>query len=386
MKQRHISVVMELNWPYKRHYGIFAGIQRYAREEANWSFDLLNYPEVQLANGERFDGVIGRISGDCYDAVRNASIPVVNVWLESPVYPQAPSVCVDFRAAGRMAAEHLIARGLRRLAHFGYAGTEGSRNHFEGMQEVAEEHGYPCTRHTVSRHFDESRKQWTKFIAAVDRIQSAWKPPIGFGFFTDQLCRSVASTCLNSGWKIPEQLALVSCGNDEIICNAIEPTLSSIDMGDAQSGYEAARLLDRLMQGDDQPEGAVFTPPEQLLVRRSSDVFAVSDSKVAEALRFMADFAGEQLSVPIIARHVGLGRQSLERRFRQHVGRAINDELIRLRVEIVKRLLVESDEPIKSISAKAGFGSTVSLHTMFKRHTDLTPQAYREKHRPRPAR
>jgi LacI family transcriptional regulator len=130
----------------------------------------------------------------------------------------------------------------------------------------------------------------------------------------------------------------------------------------------------------------VFTPPEQLLVRRSSDVFAVSDPKVAEALRFMADFAGKKLSVPIIARHVGLGRQSLERRFRQHVGRAINDELIRLRVEKVKRLLVESDEPIKSISAKAGFGSTVSLHTMFKRHTDLTPQAYREKHRPRPAR
>lgn len=37
--------------------------------------------------------------------------------------------------------------------------------------------------------------------------------------------------------------------------------------------------------------------------------------------------------------------------------------------ETAKRLLVEDDEPVKSISDAAGFGTTVSFQTMFKRHT-----------------
>jgi len=140
------------------------------------------------------------------------------------------------------------------------------------------------------------------------------------------------------------------------------------------------------MQGESSPIGTLYTPPKELVVRRSSDVFAVSDPKVAQALRYMAEHAGGALSVPTIARSVGLGRQSLERRFRRHVGRTISDELIRLRVETLKRLLVKSDEPVKTLSAEAGFGATVNMHTMFRRHTGMTPATYREKHGPRPER
>jgi len=44
---------------------------------------------------------------------------------------------------------------------------------------------------------------------------------------------------------------------------------------------------------------------------------------------------------------------------------------------------VESDEPFKTIGTRAGFGSAMSMHTMFKRHTGMTPVAYRRKHGPR---
>jgi DNA-binding LacI/PurR family transcriptional regulator len=55
------------------------------------------------------------------------------------------------------------------------------------------------------------------------------------------------------GWVIPEQLAMVGAGNHEIIRNAIDPTWSSIDMGNHQCGYEAARLVDRLLQRRPKP-------------------------------------------------------------------------------------------------------------------------------------
>lgn len=384
--KRHIAVVMELNWPYKRHYGVFAGIQEYAEQHADWSFDLGNYPELQLADGGQFDGIIGRITTDCLAAARAAGVPVVNVMFSSPVSAQVPGVHTDFYAAGRMAAEHLIARGLRRLAHFGYRGDPASKLHYQGMRAGAHEYDCPCTRHMVSRHYDESRGQWKRFIEYVKSSQDDWDAPLGVGCMADELCRSVASACLTMGWAIPEQLAMVGCGNHVIICNAIDPTLSSIDMGYHQCGYEAAKLLDRLMQGDVPPTETQYTPPKALFVRRSSDAFSVSDPNVAQALRYMADHAGDALSVSSIARSAGLGRQSLERRFNRHMGRTINDELIRLRVERLKRLLVESDEPIKTLSPKAGFGTTVNMYTMFKRHTGMTPKAYRKKHGPQPER
>ena len=371
---------MELTSPYKRHYGIFAGIQQYAAEHADWSFDLGNYPEILLAQGKRFDGVIGRISKDRFVAANQAAIPAVNVMIDSPVFSQVSGVYIDFQAAGRIAAEHLIARGLRELAQFGFTGSQASKQHLQGMREVAGKHGYPCRSYTISPHYDGRSDRWTKFTESVERIQSDWEAPLGVGFISDGLCRSVASACLTLGWVIPEQLALVGSGNHELICNAIEPTLSSIDMGDEQCGYEAAGLLDEFMQGVTQRPQIHYTPPKELVVRSSSDVFAVSDIKVAQSLRYMADHAGEPLSVSSIAATVGVGRQSLERRFRRHVGRSINEELIRLRVETLKRLLVEGDDPVKTLSAEAGFRTTVSMHTMFKRLTGITPGAYRERH------
>lgn len=386
LKTRSIAVVMELHFPYMRHFGVFAGIQEYAKTHTNWRFDLSAYPEIELAQGVRFDGIIGRISKDCLAVARDAKVPVVNVMLESPIASQVPGVHSDFHAAGRMAAEHLIARGLKRLAHFGYTGMISSKRHFEGMREVAHEHGYPCARHMINPKYDRNRHQWIRFIESVNKFQAGWEAPQGVGFVADELCRSVASVCLTMGWAIPDQLVMVGTGNEPLTCTTIDPTLSSIDLGHEQCGYEAAALLDRLMSRKRTKTGIQFTPPKELIVRRSSDVYAVSDPKVAQALRHMAEQAGNALSVPEIAAAVGLGRQSLERRFNRHVGRTINDELIRLRISKLKRLLVESEEPVKRLSAEAGFGTTVSMHTMFKRHTGMTPKAYRLKHGPRPER
>ena len=381
-KKRHIAVVMELNCSFKRNYGIFSGIQKYVASHADWSFEVDNYPQFIIANGVKIDGIIGRISKDCLLAARAADIPVVNVHHNSPVYSKVHGVYNDAYAAGRMAAEHLIARGLKNLAHFGYESDRGSKLHYRGMCAVAREHGYPCAHHVVNSRFDTTLKQWSRFLEYVEKAQSLWQVPLGVGFVYDELCRAVSSACLTKNWIIPEQLVMVGIGNDEIICTTIDPTLSSIDLGFSQCGFEAARLLDSLMQGEVLPMEPLYTPVKELVVRRSSDVFAVSDPKLEQALRHMADHSSERLSVPLIAQTVGLGRQSLERRFNRHLGRTINDELIRLRVEMLKRLLVEGDETITRLSERAGFGTTVSMHEMFKRFTGITPAEYRKKHGP----
>ena len=75
-----------------------------------------------------------------------------------------------------------------------------------------------------------------------------------------------------------------------------------------------------------------------------------------------------------------MGRRTLERRFKKLLGRTINDELIRLRIERLKRLLLETDAPVKTLCSDVGFGTNVHMHNVFKKHTGMTPTAFRKKH------
>ena len=373
-------MVMDLNWPFKRHYGIFAGIKEYVEKHANWTFDIGNFPEYEIGMGKRYDGIVGRISNDCMLAAQKARIPVVNVWIDSPVADKLSGVYTDSRAAGRMAAEHLIMRGYRRLAHFGFRGSADSKLHLQGMREVALEHGYPCASYTTYSVFNDTALQWARFVDCVKRAQDGWEAPMGIAFPYDELCHSVSMICLAEGWRIPEELAMIGCNNDHLICTVADPTLSSIEMGYWKCGYEAARMLDGLIQGKKPPVTSLLIPPKELLVRRSTDFHAVSDPRVARALSYMAGQATKHISVPKIAQHVGVGRQTLERGFRDQLGRTVNEELIRLKISKLKRLLVESEESVKELSYQVGFGTTANMFPMFKRHTGMTPKQYREKH------
>lgn len=385
-RKRRIAAVFDLKWPYKRHYGLFAGLQDFARQHADWIFDIGSYPELLLARGEHFDGIIGRITPSCAAAAATAGIPSVNLWIESPVASRLPGVYPDFHEAGRMAAEHLIGRGFKHLAYFGFAQTASAARQYQGVRDVAREHGCPVTRHLVSRYWDERQNDWLRFEDMIVKAQATWEGPRGVVCMTDELARAVATTCIRHGWAIPEQLAFIGTGNDTLICTAVDPTLSSVAMGYSTCGFEAARLLDRLMRGAKPPPAVKYCAPRELVLRRSSDVFAVNEPRVALALRHMAEHSSGPLSVAAIARAAGVGRKTLERGFQQHIGRTINDELIRIRIAKLKRLLVESPRTVAELSDEAGFGNLVSMHMLFKRATGMTPGDYRERHGPRPAR
>jgi len=117
-KQRRVAISLELDWGFKRHLEVYAGCQRYA-DEVRWECAI--NPAVDRAlkktSGEiPYDGVIARATKPMADAAKRTGVPLVNVWMNTPVNA-LPSVLPDFEASGVMAAEHLLGRGFR---HFGF--------------------------------------------------------------------------------------------------------------------------------------------------------------------------------------------------------------------------------------------------------------------------
>src|SRR5947207_2945535 len=91
-------------------------------------------------------------------------------------------------------------------------------------------------------------------------------------------------------------------------------------------GFEAARLLDDLLDGAPRPATPITIAPSGVVTRQSTDVTAVSDPDVLAALNFIREHADQPLRVEDVLEQVPLGRRTLERRFRVAMGRSILSE------------------------------------------------------------
>ena len=143
----------------------------------------------------------------------------------------------------------------------------------------------------------------------------------------------------------------------------------------------AAELLDQLLQGGAPPDAAILSPPADLVPRQSTDVYAVADQTVGRAMRYIAEHCGSPISVSDVVAHVGCSRRVLEKQFRSAGRRTINHEIVVLRIELTKRLLAGTDDPIADVAAKSGFGTAQHMRHIFRHQLNTTPTDYREAHR-----
>ena len=114
--------------------------------------------------------------------------------------------------------------------------------------------------------------------------------------------------CRELGIAVPEEMAILGVGNDPVICETLRPTLSSIDLDARRIGYEAARLLDRKMAGE-QANESILIPPSHIAVRQSTDLMVIDDADVVQAMRFIREFACAGIDVALVADKVGLSQQ-----------------------------------------------------------------------------
>jgi len=380
---RRVAICLDVDWRIRRELDVYAGCQSYA-DKAGW-FCTIEPAIARIfhggSGGNPYDGIVGRITPEIAAAAGAAGVPVVNTWLNSPV-TGVPSVQHDWKESGVLAARHLLGRGFRRFGHLGCKSFVSARQQLQGFRSALGAEGFRCASHFYKRGYaDWNSPGWKAFIDDLSAWLERQQTPLGILADDDLPCRFLIDVCRAKGLHVPGDVAIVGTGNETVICGAPQPSLTSIDLGHFQKGYRAAELLDRLMDGEAAPAGPELLPPAELVLRQSTDAFAVNDPLVARAWRFLAENSHRKLPVAEVAAEVAVSRRTLEQRFRAATGRSIGEEMIRLRVNRAMRRLVESDEPIKLVAAATGFASANYFSKVFAGVVGVSPTRFRDERR-----
>jgi LacI family transcriptional regulator len=314
-------------------------------------------------------------------AVINANLPTIAIGLtDEQMRPGNPlsrfsEISSDPVAVSRLAAEHLIERSLRRFAYIGSDDRGWSSRRELTFRSYLRERGFSACVYS----YPKSRKDrvWEREQSHLARWISQLPTPIGVFACDDDRGREVLEACKLAGLNVPEDVAVVGVDNDEVFCELADPPLSSVALNAETAGYRAAALLDDMMHGRIRKRQQIVVEALGVVTRRSTDIVAVDDREMASALQFIRQQHGCNISVDQVADEVAMSRRSLEKRFREVIGRTILEEIQLTRLERAKRLLQETTHPISKVAEIAGFGSVGYFIQFFQKQVGKTPRKYR---------
>lgn len=383
-KSLRVAIMLDLQWPYKRHASIFAGIQEYAKAHG-WVtiIDEFIHNTLRESSAKQipYDGVIARANLPLVEQARKKQVPVVNVWASSPAHNKVIGVYPDSILVGRELAEHLLSRGFRSL------GTLTSSENLEHVVEVAEfqrcvsEAGFSCISAQIPQNPWQDLLHWRKTEEEIERWMDQWRLPIGVYVGSEGCGRMVVQACHRRGWHVPTEVAIIAGKNEETLCEHPHPSLTSMEIGYDRIGYQAAQLLHRMIRQPKKKYQSIRLPPQGLLVRESTDFFAVNDPMVAAALRFISANCHRAIGPDAVAHAIAVETRTLQNHFRKALARPVAAEIRRLRLERAKRELTQSQRAIDQIARDAGFGSATRMGEVFQRELGLTPSEYRRQRR-----
>ncbi|MFW5803525.1 MAG: substrate-binding domain-containing protein [Verrucomicrobiota bacterium] len=368
---RHVVVAVDASLNYGR--GILGGIAAYSHAAGNWRLLPRTRGPVtkdDIRRADDYDGLIAGVAGDDGLAeLKNRTIPRVCV-SDNRQLSGIPTVHVDNEQVGRLAAEHLLERGLTQFAGLWLGAHDGMAARYNTFAETVRQAGHTCT--SLSSRINASRmREWL----------SRQSSPLGVFAGSDGLAEEIAEEAWEMGWQIPEDIAIVGVDNDSVACEFGHVTLSSVALPLYAIGYEAARLLDEWMDAGTgtPPDAGVHTAldPVGLIVRQSSDVWIAGDPLVAEVLVYIRENLSRSFSIEEIAHAVGLGRRQVERRFKIETGNTLGAVMTRLRVDRARELLARREPTIAEVGEMCGYASPSYFALVFRRETGRTPAEYR---------
>lgn len=366
----------------------FEGVLAYAHEKTGPEWQIQADPGGLLTDivkdPRRFniDGIIAYVTDDKTRSVLSRSkCPTVLIEdLNEPGHPIAGknilTLICDHFAEGKAAATHFL---NLRFSNFAYVGpthpTPWADIRQHGFSETVAAKGFGCAVYPRP-----SKAARDNFALEIEHMATWFKTlpkPCAVFAYRDTRARQCLYAAKTIGIPVPESLAILGIDNDEITCTTTRPALSSVATADRTIGYDAGRLLNRLIlkRGCGR---VIRTSHQHVVARQSTDITAISDRIVATSIQFAKSHLQDDLTAEAIARHINYSKGSLQRRFHDVLGVSLAAEIRRLRLARTCALLLETDKSVEEIAQECGFAGTSHLCKLMKETYGATPHVFRK--------
>jgi LacI family transcriptional regulator len=178
-------------------------------------------------------------------------------------------VGVDDEAVGLMATEHLLDVGCRTLAHIGGPEVSTALGRREGFRKALARRGVELSeQYIVSRQHGDNLADSSGYTAMQKLLQLSPRPD-GVFCYNDPAAMGAMKAILEAGLRIPEDVAVVGCGNLRYADNLRVP-LSSVDQNSEGIGEQAAGLALSLVESKVPVRPKTILLEPKLVIRDSS--------------------------------------------------------------------------------------------------------------------
>jgi LacI family transcriptional regulator len=261
-------VVPDLGNQFFAH--VVSGAQRVAVDEG---YAVLLCEQQGTPIDRHLDALRARqVDGIILDAAGASSIPEelldgINVVLIDQPSQRWPGVASDAEGAGRLAAEHLLALGHRRIAFIGPAADVHSfRMRERGFTRALRDAG-------IGVETDLYRRVPATVAgghAAMRALLAQVSRPTAIFCANDLIALGTYKAATQAGVSVPADVSIVGCDDIEF-AQLVTPELTTIAVPARELGARAARLLVRALAGDPSPPSQQARPlPVRLMVRGST--------------------------------------------------------------------------------------------------------------------
>jgi LacI family transcriptional regulator len=371
------------------------GVLQYAQEKGPWRiYQQENRRWLYELHDLKRWGCTGVIAADYHSAeearqIAAQGVPLIVLLQPHPMrqrsYPLFRHPCVVWASAaiGRMAAEYFVER---HYTQFAFVGDTHPETYWSVDRERSFRASLRAAGHRVCHVYGacsaKEQRDWAVERPRMEAWLCALPKPIALFAPNDRRGKQVLDACMDAGVSVPDEVAVLGVDNDEWICEASVPTLSSIQCDPRPAGYRIAEHLDRLMKGERLEKREYLVEPIRVVTRQSTEWTAIADQKMACALRFIQISAHDpNLRVMDIAKSAGLSRRATEIRFLNATGRTLREEIEHVRLERLRALLVETDLNIGDLALRCGFACETHLGRIFRKRFGVTMGQFRSETR-----
>ncbi len=284
-------------------------------------------------------------------------------------------VNADSDLFARMAANELLKHDFLSYAYVSaYSSRHWSERRRDVFRQVIESAG-------EALYIFDGKQQETGDSESSRRLGnwlSSLPKPCGLLAANDRIAALVLSAAQRYGISIPEMVSVIGIDNDDMLCENLSTSLSSINPDFFSGGYIAGQMLSKMISGAAPVDNPLLYGAKCFMHRLSTRRIERSVPSVKNALNYIHRHAAEGLSASDILPLLGGSRRSAEKRFKAACGKSILEEIIDVRFQKLMPLLEQRHVSLCSLHCKVGFTSCNQLQRQFKARFGVSLSQYRK--------